>query len=136
MTNTPQGDIREKLLTAKSGVPVLAGHVFGYIVNILHTPYSPQVQAPSSAKVASAKAIDGETVENKPVSTNKISLKTKTMNNSKQKINDLLGNPIIVDTMVIWRIVDTAKAMFCVDNYVVLCGNKEAAPVVNSGFLY
>lgn len=47
----------------------------------------------------------------------KISLKTMTLNNDKQKINDELGNPIIIGIVVIWRIVDTAKAIFDVDNY-------------------
>ena len=47
----------------------------------------------------------------------KISLKAATLNNEKQKINDLLGNPIEIGIVVIWRVVDTAKAMFCVDDY-------------------
>lgn len=49
--------------------------------------------------------------------TNKISLKTLTLTNAQQKINDLLGNPIIISIVVIWRVVDTAKAVFDVDNY-------------------
>ncbi|GHT80307.1 membrane protein [Actinomycetota bacterium] len=49
--------------------------------------------------------------------TNKISLKTLTLTNSQQKINDLLGNPIIISIVVIWRVIDTAKAVFDVDNY-------------------
>lgn len=47
----------------------------------------------------------------------KISLKTMTLNNDKQKINDQLGNPVIIGVVVIWRIVNTAKAVFNVDNY-------------------
>jgi len=46
-----------------------------------------------------------------------ISLKTMTLNNDKQKINDELGNPIIIGIVVIWRVVNTAKAAFNVDNY-------------------
>ena len=48
---------------------------------------------------------------------NKISLKTLTHDNRKQKINDQMGNPIEVGIVVIWRVVDTAKAVFNVDNY-------------------
>lgn len=48
---------------------------------------------------------------------NKISLKVMTLNNSRQKINDCLGNPIEIGIAVTWRIVDTAKAVFNVDNY-------------------
>jgi len=47
----------------------------------------------------------------------KISLKTMTLNNDKQKINDQLGNPIIIGIVVIWKVVNTAKAVFNVDNY-------------------
>lgn len=48
----------------------------------------------------------------------KISLKAMTLNNDRQKINDALGNPIIIGVVVIWKVVDTAKAVFNVDNYV------------------
>ncbi|MBR5251195.1 MAG: SPFH domain-containing protein [Oscillospiraceae bacterium] len=47
----------------------------------------------------------------------KISLKIMTLNNAKQKINDCLGNPIEIGIAVTWRITDTAKAVFNVDNY-------------------
>ncbi|MBQ4452654.1 MAG: SPFH domain-containing protein [Clostridia bacterium] len=47
----------------------------------------------------------------------KLSLKIMTLNNSRQKINDCLGNPIEIGIAVIWRVVDTAKAVFDVDNY-------------------
>ena len=56
------------------------------------------------------------TVQTEIVS-NKISLKIMTLNNSRQKINDCLGNPIEIGIAVTWRIVDTAKAVFNVDNY-------------------
>ena len=48
---------------------------------------------------------------------NKISLKIMTLNNNRQKINDCLGNPVEIGIAVTWRIVDTAKAVFNVDNY-------------------
>lgn len=47
----------------------------------------------------------------------KLSLKTMTLNNEKQKINDEMGNPIEIGIVVIWRVVNTAKAVFNVDNY-------------------
>lgn len=47
----------------------------------------------------------------------KVSLKATTHDNPKQKINDELGNPIEVGIIVIWRVLDTAKAVFNVDNY-------------------
>ena len=48
---------------------------------------------------------------------NKISLKVMTLNNNRQKINDCLGNPVEIGIAVMWKIVDTAKAVFNVDNY-------------------
>ncbi|MCD8331958.1 MAG: SPFH domain-containing protein [Oscillospiraceae bacterium] len=47
----------------------------------------------------------------------KISMKIMTLNNSRQKINDCLGNPVEIGITVMWRVVDTAKAVFEVDNY-------------------
>lgn len=54
----------------------------------------------------------GASYENK-----KLSLKIMTLNNNRQKINDCLGNPIEIGIAVTWRVVDTAKAVFNVDNY-------------------
>ncbi len=47
----------------------------------------------------------------------KISLKAMSLNNDKQKVNDEEGNPIEISVVVIWRISDTAKAVFAVENY-------------------
>lgn len=46
-----------------------------------------------------------------------VSLKTMTLSNGRQKINDSQGNPVEVGIAVTWRVVDTAKAVFDVDNY-------------------
>ena len=47
----------------------------------------------------------------------RLSLKVMTLSNNRQKINDCLGNPVEIGIAVTWRIVDTAKAVFDVDNY-------------------
>ena len=47
----------------------------------------------------------------------KISLKIMTLNNNRQKVNDCLGNPVEIGIAVMWKVVDTAKAVFNVDNY-------------------
>lgn len=47
----------------------------------------------------------------------KLSLKIMTLSNNRQKVNDCLGNPIEIGIAVTWRVVDTAKAVFNVDNY-------------------
>lgn len=46
-----------------------------------------------------------------------VSLKVMTLNNNKQKVNDKLGNPIEIGVVVIWRVVNSVKAVFDVDNY-------------------
>ena len=62
-----------------------------------------------AAQGAQAQAVSGEG--------KKISLKIMTLNNSRQKINDCLGNPVEIGIAVMWRVTDTAKAVFNVDNY-------------------
>lgn len=52
-----------------------------------------------------------------PAGGTKLSLKVMTHNNEKQKINDLSGNPIEIGIVITWRVVNTAKAMFNVQNY-------------------
>ncbi len=47
-----------------------------------------------------------------------VSLKVRTLDNERQKVNDILGNPIIIGAVVIWRVVDPTKAVFAVDNYI------------------
>ena len=47
----------------------------------------------------------------------KIPLKIMTLSNSRQKINDCLGNPVEISIAVTWRVKDTAKAVFNVNNY-------------------
>ena len=61
-------------------------------------------------------AVSGATA-NMESSSKKISLKIMTLNNNRQKVNDCLGNPIEIGIAVMWRVVDTTKAVFTVDNY-------------------
>lgn len=46
-----------------------------------------------------------------------VSLKNNTLNNGVQKVNDVMGNPIIIGAMVIWRVEDPTKAVFNVEDY-------------------
>lgn len=47
----------------------------------------------------------------------KVSVKARTLINEKQKVNDERGNPIEIGVIVIWRVIDTAKAAFKVADY-------------------
>lgn len=66
----------------------------------------------------------------------RLSLKTMTLNNDKQKINDLMGNPIVIGIAVIWHIEDTAKAVFAVDNYQEFLSIQSDAALRNTVRLY
>lgn len=66
----------------------------------------------------------------------KISLKIMTLNNSRQKVNDALGNPVEVGVAVIWRVVDTVRAVFDVDNYKEFLSLQADASVRNIVKIY
>lgn len=55
--------------------------------------------------------------ESDTTSGKRISLKIMTLNNAVQKINDALGNPVEIGIAVMWRVTDTTKAVFNVDNF-------------------
>ena len=65
----------------------------------------------------SVAAMQGATAAVEAGTSKKISLKIMTLNNARQKINDCLGNPVEIGIAVMWRVTDTAKAVFNVDNY-------------------
>jgi regulator of protease activity HflC (stomatin/prohibitin superfamily) len=48
---------------------------------------------------------------------NKISLRARNLNGDKLKVNDKRGNPVEIAVVVVWRVRDTAQAMFDVDDY-------------------
>ncbi|MBE6896922.1 MAG: SPFH domain-containing protein [Ruminococcaceae bacterium] len=93
-----------------------------YFVNPFATGFNPAARTKlnqsgdvkvGSIPVASASG-EGVSVE---MPSKKISLKIMTLNNNRQKINDCLGNPVEIGIAVMWRVTDTAKAVFNVDNY-------------------
>ncbi len=48
----------------------------------------------------------------------RVSLRIRNFNSEKIKVNDLHGNPVEIAAVVVWQVVDTARALFDVDNYV------------------
>lgn len=67
-----------------------------------------------ASKTDLSATLNGQSIE---IVDKRISLKIMTLNNNRQKINDCLGNPVEIGIAVMWKIVDTAKAVFNVDNY-------------------
>jgi regulator of protease activity HflC (stomatin/prohibitin superfamily) len=47
----------------------------------------------------------------------RVSLRIRNFESNKLKVNDFDGNPIEIAAVVVWQVVDTAEAVFCVDNY-------------------
>ncbi|MGN0389186.1 MAG: SPFH domain-containing protein [Wujia sp.] len=69
-------------------------------------------------------------------STKKISTKVNTLNNRKQKVNDALGNPIIIGVAVIWKVENPTKAVFNVENYNKFLSTRCDAVIRNNARLY
>ncbi len=88
-----------------------------FFVNPFVSSVAPADTEPSTGVVPIGKPLSSKSAGQFPQN-RKISLKAMTLNNNKQKINDLLGNPIEIGIVVIWRVVNTAKAVFNVDNYI------------------
>ena len=95
-----------------------------YFVN----PFCTSVNPAASTKLSQSGDVDGgkkspftlslstpEGTQNVELKSKKISMKIMTLSNSRQKINDCLGNPVEIGIAVTWR--DTYKAVFDVDNY-------------------
>ena len=51
------------------------------------------------------------------VTTKRVSLRIRNFESAHLKVNDLEGNPIEIAAVVVWRVVDTAEALFEVDDY-------------------
>ncbi|MDC7246347.1 MAG: SPFH domain-containing protein [Sphaerochaetaceae bacterium] len=106
-----------------------------YFVN----PFVASVNPCSADQDASSSVLNSMKIKvnSKSVQLNKkISLKAMTLNNDKQKINDAQGNPIIIGIVVIWKVVNTAKAVFNVDNYIEYLSIQTDAALRNIVRLY
>lgn len=80
-------------------------------------PFCSAVNPAAQTKLRQSGDVSGEQSIAAAGLSKKISLKIMTLDNNVQKINDCLGNPVEIGIAVIWRVTDTAKAVFDVDNY-------------------
>ena len=90
-----------------------------YFVNPFCSAVNPAAKTKlrQSGDVSSKSAIQAASPVSVEDLSKKISLKVMTLDNNRQKINDCLGNPVEIGIAVTWKIRDTAKAVFNVDNY-------------------
>jgi len=90
-----------------------------YYVNPFCSAVTPAKTVGTPAPAASVNVVNGTPNANVTVSmpSSKISLRTRTLNNERQKVNDVLGNPIIIGVNVIWKVADPTAAVFNVENF-------------------
>ena len=65
-----------------------------------------------------------------------VSLKSVTLNNGIQKVNDLMGNPVIIGAVVIWKVVNPTKAVFNVEDYLEFLSIQTDSTIRNIARLY
>lgn len=109
-----------------------------YFVNPFCTTFSPAYNAAKmeAANKAKEAAAQGKAVNIRVESGKCISLKTRTLDNGRQKVNDVLGNPIIIGAVVIWRVDDPTRAVFAVDNYADFLSIQTDSTIRNIARLY
>lgn len=91
-----------------------------FLVNPFVTARNPVVEGQGSvvADILDEISDSGKKNDKKKISlSKKVSTKVLTFNNGTQKVNDAIGNPIIIGAVVIWKVADPTKAVFNVDNY-------------------
>jgi regulator of protease activity HflC (stomatin/prohibitin superfamily) len=76
-----------------------------------------QTLAAQLAATQNKKTETGRPPGQRALGRNKISLRARTLNGEKLKVNDKRGNPIEIAAVVVWRVQDTAQALFDVDNF-------------------
>ncbi len=85
-------------------------------VNPFYNLGAPQGRRGGLVQLARARAVAPRPGTRAPGYT-RISLRARTLNGEKLKVNDKRGNPIEIAAVVVWRIEDTARALFDVDDY-------------------
>lgn len=65
-----------------------------------------------------------------------VSLKKATLDNGTQKVNDALGNPVIIGAVVLWHVEDPTKAVFNVENYTEFLSIQTDSTIRNTARLY
>lgn len=112
-----------------------------YFVNPFSVYNNPAYQnAVAEAKQAAAEAAAGGKKQNggtvKVNAKKTVSLKNITLNNGVQKVNDVMGNPIVIGAVVIWRVVDPTKAVFNVEDYTEFLSIQTDSTIRNIARMY
>ena len=98
-----------------------------------------QISALTEAgRTGAAAGTSGSRPQRKVLTRFKVSLRARNLNGDKLKVNDKRGNPIEIAAVVVWRVQDTAQAMFDVDDYenYVCIQSESAVRHVASSYAY
>ena len=79
-----------------------------YYVN----PFCTAINPAAKTKLGQSRDVNKNEGNTSDVNGRKISLKEMTLSNAVQKVNDVLGNPVEIGVAVIWKVEDTAPAVF------------------------
>lgn len=104
-----------------------------YFVN----PFCSSVSPAYDKSAARANEKTKETGSAQAITTrNRVSLKTMTLDNGRQKVNDVIGNPIIIGAVVIWHVENPTKAVFNVEDYPSFLSTQTDSTIRNIARLY
>ena len=88
-----------------------------FFAKYLSNPDAPEPEGPNVTAYGEVEVkTPGATKANRGLST-KVSVRARTLTGQKIKVNDRMGNPIEIASVVVWHVEDTARALFDVDNY-------------------
>jgi regulator of protease activity HflC (stomatin/prohibitin superfamily) len=109
-----------------------------FFVNPFCASFSPEYNAAKAAASEAAKQLAAQGKSSfLPVSAPKtVSLKKQTLDNDRQKVNDIQGNPIIIGAIVIWYVDDPTQAVFSVENYREFLSIQTDSTIRNVARLY
>ena len=109
-----------------------------YCVNPFCAAVNPSYEAARAEAAQKAKAAEeqGKAAVVSVSARRTVSLKTMTWSNGTQKVNDVLGNPIIIGAVVLWKVVDPTAAVFTVENYQEYLSTQTDSTIRNIARLY
>ena len=108
-----------------------------HFVNPFSTGFNPTASgAADELKAELAESRKKGTAKKAAAPSKKVSTKTMTLNNAQQKVNDVQGNPIIIGSVVIWKVSSPTKAVFNVENYFDYLSTQCDSTIRNTARLY
>ena len=105
-----------------------------YYVNPFCTAVNPA--AKTNISLGTGLTLNDKEPVSAAITSKKISTKVLTLNNERQKVNDVLGNPVIIGAVVIWKVKDPTKAVFQVENYKTYLSTQCDSTIRNIARLY